>query len=102
MVLEITNNDSGKLPFGNIRGTDRIIQNVINIMNTYKYEVAYNRGFGISPDIIDKDIETMSAMVIEDLFDSIKTNEPRAKLISVDIQNIATDGHITATVRIEV
>lgn len=84
------------------KGKDRIIQNIFNILNTYKYEVAYNRDFGISADVLDKDIETMKSIITEDLFDNIKKYEPRATLKSVEIKEITSDGKITAVIKIEV
>lgn len=84
------------------KGKDRIIQNIFNILNTYKYEVAYNRDLGISPDILDKDVETMKSIITEDLFDNIKKYEPRAVLKSVEVTEITADGKIIAVVKIEI
>lgn len=101
-VLIRSNASSESLPYRNLDRTDRIVQNIRNILNTYKYEVAYNRDLGISPDIIDKDSETIKSMIMSDLFDNIKKYEPRATLKAVDITEISTDGKITATIKIEV
>ena len=101
MILQVDNSTTPSLNWC-ARGTERIVQNVVNILNTYKYEVAYKRGFSISPDIIDQDIETMKSIMIEDLFDSIKENEPRATLISVTIKEISADGGVVAVVQIEI
>ena len=96
--------DSGKENVLNwaAKGQDRIIQNIYNILNTYKYEVAYNRNLGISPDVIDKDVETMKSIITEDLFDNIKRYEPRATLKSVEVKEISSDGKIVAVIKIEV
>lgn len=84
------------------KGTERIVQNIFNILNTYKYEVAYNRDFGMSPEMIDADTETMKSIIMEDLFDNISKYEPRAILKSVDIQDITDDGTVVAVIKIEV
>ena len=103
MIIDIANDtNNSNLPWGKAKGTDRIIQNVKNILNTYKYEVAYNRNLGISPDILDKDVETMKSIIMEDLFDNIKQYEPRAKLKAVDIKEITADGAISAVITIEI
>ena len=103
MVVTInTTENNNTLSWGRTKGKDRIIQNVQNILNTYKYEVAYNRNLGISPDIIDKDVQTMKNIIMEDLFDNIKQYEPRAKLLSVNIDDISMDGHIKAVIKIEI
>lgn len=83
------------------KGKERIIQNIHNILNTYKYEVAYNREFGISPDVIDTDIETMKGIIMDDLYENISKYEPRATLKSVDVQDVTSDGTVVAVVKIE-
>ena len=101
MILQIDNSTSTELNWC-AKGTERIVQNIVNILNTYKYEVAYKRNFSISPDIFDKDIETMKSILIEDLFDSIKENEPRATLKSVTIKGVSDDGGVIAAVEVEI
>lgn len=103
MILTIDNStQKNNLPWFTAKGTDRIVQNIVNILNTYKYEVAYMRDFGISPDAIDKDVETMRSTITEDLFTNIKNYEPRATLKAVTIQEINDDGSIIAVVQIEI
>lgn len=103
MIVDIdTSTEKINLPWGRSSGKDRIVQNIVNILNTYKYEVAYNRNLGISPDILDTDVETMKGIIIENLYDNIAKYEPRARLISVNIKEVTADGHISAAVQIEV
>lgn len=83
------------------KGKDRIVQNVLNIMRTYKGEVAYNRGFGISPDVIDKPADEVQAIIADDLSARIEQDEPRAQLISVTASHDES-GDIVISVRIEV
>ena len=99
MLVTINSSSPVKLDWG-AKGKERVIQNVQNILNTRKYEVAYNRDFGISPDIIDTDIYTMRSMIEEDLRKNIAQYEPRANLVSVDVQ--ITDGEAVVIVGIEV
>ena len=102
IMIDNSTNNIEKLPFGNIKGNERIVQNIRNILNTYKYEIAYNRDFGLSPDIIDNDIDTVRGIIIENLFDNIQKYEPRAALKSVEIKELTADGGIVAVVKIEV
>ena len=103
MILTIdTSEQSNALPWFDAKGTDRIIQNIKNIVNTYKYEVAYLRGFGMSPDAIDKDVDTMRGVITEDVLDNIKAYEPRATLVSVTVKEISEDGGVIAVVQIEI
>lgn len=101
MILTIDNSKEHKLNWA-AKGNDRIVQNIYNILNTYKYEVAYNRDFGINPDIFDRDIETMKSIIIENLFDNINKYEPRATLKSVNIKEITEHGDIIAEIKIEI
>ncbi len=101
MLITINTTDNN-LPWFNAKGTDRIIQNVKNILNTYKYEVAYNRNLGMSPDIIDGDKDTIESLVINDLYDNIKRYEPRATLKAVSVKEITADGRVIAEIEIEI
>lgn len=101
MIVQIDNSVSTGLNWC-ARGKERIVQNVVNILNTYKYEVAYMRGFGMSPDALDKDVETMKSIITEDLLDNIKEYEPRATLKSVNVKEITADGGVIAVVQIEI
>jgi phage baseplate assembly protein W len=101
MIIEINSSNAPSLDWA-AKGTERIIQNINNILHTYKYEVAYNRDLGISPDLIDKDVETMKSIIAEDLFDNIQKNEPRAKLKSVTVTEVTADGEIIAELKIEI
>lgn len=84
------------------KGNDRIIQNIHNIINTYKSEVAYNREFGITPDVFDTDIGTARILLIEDLEEQISKYEPRAKLQSIDVQGVTEDGAFVVAVKIDI
>ena len=103
MILTIDTSERGTyLPWFEARGKDRIIQNIKNIINTYKYEVAYMRGFGMSPEAIDSDVETMKTIITEDLLNNIKEYEPRATLKSLTVKEISADGGVVAVVQIEI
>lgn len=84
------------------KGEERIVQNVSNIINTYRAEVAYMRGLGISPDIFDRGANEIRAIIADDLSRQIEYGEPRAKLKSIDIVSIDEDGSIGAIVEITI
>ena len=92
----------GVLPWRKLGRKDRIVQNIHNILNTYKYEVAYNREFGLTPDIIDQPLDVAKDLIAEDLRYNINNYEPRANLVSVDVQGIDADGSVVAVVKIEI
>jgi phage baseplate assembly protein W len=99
-VVTLDTNHAAALDWS-AKGKDRIVQNVLNIMRTYKGEVAYNRGFGISPDVIDKPADEVQAIIADDLSARIEQDEPRARLLSV-VANYDASGDVVVTVKIEV
>lgn len=84
------------------KGTERKVQNVLNIMRTYKGEVAYNRPLGISSEIIDKPIDEARAMIAEDLITNIEQNVSGVRLISLSVEEAKDTGDISITATIEV
>jgi phage baseplate assembly protein W len=99
-VVTLDTNHAAALDWS-AKGKDRIVQNVLNIMRTYKGEVAYNRGLGISPDVIDKPADEVQAIIADDLSARIEQDEPRARLLSV-VTSYDASGDVVVTVRIEV
>lgn len=99
-VVTLDTNHAAALDWS-AKGKDRIVQNVLNIMRTYKGEVAYDRGFGISPDVIDKPADEVQAIIADDLSARIAQDEPRAQLVSVTASHDAS-GDIVIFVKIEV
>lgn len=84
------------------KGTERKVQNVLNILRTYKGEVAYNRSFGISSEIIDKPIDEVRAIIAEDLATNIEQNVSGVRLISLSVDGITETGEISIKATIEV
>lgn len=84
------------------RGTERKIQNVLNILRTYKGEVAYNRSLGISSEIIDKPIDEARAIMSEDLITNIEQNVSGVRLVSLSVEEVTATGDIEIKATIEV
>ncbi|NFO15169.1 hypothetical protein FDB34_13375 [Clostridium botulinum] len=72
----------------NAKGNERILQNINNILNTIKNEVPYDRLMGRDPKNIDKILYKSKLALIEETYNLINTYEPRAKVKSVDIENM--------------
>lgn len=69
----------------NAKGQERILQNVINILNTYRYEVAFDRVFGRNTDNIDRPNNEVIQNLIAETYELIEQYEPRAKVVEVNI-----------------
>jgi predicted component of type VI protein secretion system len=84
------------------KGNDRIIQNIINLLNTRKYEVAYDRTLGLSGDFIDKPSDEAIAIITTEISDLISTREPRAELIEVLNAGADADGNMKFRVVVDI
>ncbi|WP_142413054.1 hypothetical protein [Hathewaya massiliensis] len=76
----------------NAKGKERIVQNVSNILNTHTHEVAYNRNLGRDSSNIDLPIDMYVSKIIEETFDLIEENEPRALI--KDIEYLGLENNI--------
>lgn len=84
------------------KGTDRIVQNIVNLLNTFRYEVAYDRTLGLSGKFIDKPTDKSIAETIAEIYDLIQTREPRAKLKEVQYIGLDEQGNMQFKVVIDV
>ncbi|KMT23015.1 hypothetical protein [Clostridium cylindrosporum] len=67
------------------KGTERILQNIVNLLNTFKYEVAYDRVLGTNPDNVDLPNDKVIGGIISETYDLIEQYEPRATIIEVEV-----------------
>lgn len=67
------------------KGQERIVQNVLNLINTFKYEVAYDRLLGLSPDLIDKPLIQVKGLLTAEIIEQVERFEPRATIGDVEI-----------------
>lgn len=65
------------------KGAARIVQNVVNLLNTLRYEVAYDRTLGLTGSFIDKPADQAVALATAEIYELISEKEPRATLIEV-------------------
>ena len=75
------------------KGNDRIAQNVRNLINTYRYEIAYHRTMGVSGDLIDRPGNLLLQESRAEIAQMLAVYEPRADvkdvLCSVDAKGNA-------------
>ncbi len=84
------------------KGIERIAQNVFNLFNIWRYEVAYDRTKGLDTAILDMPAKKASAKFIAELYRIVPLYEPRAKVKSVSYLGVDRDGNIQHRVVIEV
>lgn len=84
------------------KGTERILQNVWNLMNTFHYEVAFHRTMGINPKLLDKPCNIAASEYISNIFTLIPKFEPRATVKEVNFTGMDTEGNMQFKVVINI
>lgn len=84
------------------KGTDRIAQNVFNLISTFKYEVAYDRTLGIDGSFIDAPLPIAIVQLTAQIYDIIAEREPRAVVESVDFASIDDNGNLQFEVVVDI
>lgn len=69
-------------------GDQLILQNVLNLISTYTYEIPYMRDCGIRDDIVDGSLQQLKSVIFTSIIDLVNEKEPRAKLISLDLSGV--------------
>ena len=85
-----------------LKGDDRIIQNVLNLIRTRIYEVPFMRHMGIDPDIIDNAMVYINQAITSDIIDLIEEYENRVTVLDLKINTIDNDGNVEIVVKLEV
>ncbi|WP_200898529.1 GPW/gp25 family protein [Gottschalkia purinilytica] len=83
------------------KGTERILQNVSNLLNTFMYEVAYDRIMGRNTDYIDKPMSEQIPLVISETYELIEEYEPRVTVQRVSVLTDNEDPIIKVVVDID-
>ncbi|EGW39156.1 hypothetical protein [Desulfosporosinus sp. OT] len=84
------------------KGVQRKVQNFVNLISTWRYDVAYNRIMGINPVLIDKPASLAAALYTADVYRLAQDYAPDVTIKSVNVKGISSDGDIDAEVVIEI
>lgn len=101
MEITIQSSDAPAVDWG-ATGTDEIAQNVFTLINTYKYEVAYDRTLGIRRDFVDQPLPVAIPLAIAQIYSVIEEREPRAKVKDVSFLSVDKDGNMAFKVVIDI
>lgn len=69
----------------NATGEAQVLQNVRNLLSTRQYEVAYDRGKGIDPDLIDRPSSAVLGTLTNEINELLQIYEPRAALVALEL-----------------
>lgn len=86
----------------NAKGTERIIQNIVNLLNTFRYEVAYDRTIGLTGKFIDKPLDHAVAEATSEMYELITIYEPRATLKEVQYIGLDDKGNMQFKVVVDI
>ena len=83
------------IPDWKARGRERILQNIQNLTALTRYEVAFHRTLGLSPDLIDLPFQELEARYAAELTELIGSNEPRAAVREISALTVSPEGKLT-------
>lgn len=84
------------------KGPERILQNVFNLLNTWRYEVAYDRTLGMKTNILDKPQDVAVAAYTAEVYRLVSEYEPRARVKEVQFVGINDEGNMEFKVVLEI
>ncbi len=84
----------------NLTGTDRIAQNVRNLINTYRYEIPYHRTMGLPGSLVDRPSNLLMQEARVEINQMVAIYEPRANVQDVQC-TLTVDEEIEVEVILE-
>lgn len=101
MVYSFNTSDSNNLNW-EATGALRTLQNVKNLITTWRYEVSYDRTKGLDPSILEKPRDEAIALYISEVYRLVETHEPNATVVSVTPISADAEGNIDLKVVIDI
>ncbi len=101
MKYEINTSEVGIINW-NASGAERKLQNICNLINTWRYEVAYDRTKGITPEVLDKPALDAIPLYTAEIFRLIETYEPDVVPVSGGPIKMDEQGKINLKVVVEI
>jgi len=81
---------------------ERIAQNILNLLRTWRYEVGFDRTRGLDPAILDKPMSEAVALYTAEIYRLVADYEPRAMLKSVTFSGADDEGNLQVKVVVEI
>ena len=79
-----------------------VIQNVKTILTTIQGTVPLDRDFGIDSEVIDKPVNVIRPLIVQEVKEKLAKYEPRVKFISMLWDGAGSEGRIVPTVRVAI
>ena len=100
MVYKISTEDRS-IEWG-LKGNDRIVQNMLNILRTRKYEIPFMRDLGIDTDYMDNITSYVCNNLTNDVIELAEQYESRVTILNVNVKENDANGNIIIEVEMEV
>lgn len=100
MIYTISNIDKN-IEWG-LDGESRIVQNVLNIIRTRKYEVPFMTDLGLDANHTDNAQLFLQMQIKDEIVDLVEKFESRARVVDVIFKEVDNDGSLTYEVELEV
>jgi uncharacterized protein len=101
MQVEINTSKTTDIDWG-ATGVNEIIQNVLNLLNIVKYEVAYDRTLGINTDFQDMPLQESIVLATAQIYEIIEQREPRVIVEEVSFIGLSNEGELIFKVMIDI
>lgn len=101
MIYTIDTGEPAAISWG-VKGAERVLQNVVNLINTYTYEIAYARTVGLMREYIDKPSPQASAIAANNIRELISLREPRARVEEIKYLGISSTGNMKMQVVVDI
>ena len=85
----------------NAKGELRVLQNIKNLITTWRYEVAYDRTKGMNPSILYLPKDDAIALYTAEIYRLIETYQPDVEVVSVDFLKVDEEGNMDFKVVVE-
>ena len=85
----------------NAKGELRVLQNIKNLITTWRYEVAYDRTKGMNPSILYLPKDDAIALYTAEIYRLIETYQPDVQVVSVDFLKVDEEGNMDFKVVVE-
>lgn len=83
-------------------GVKRVLQNVANLLRLIRYDVAFNRTLGMDPALPDRRPAEAVPLYIQEVYRLVESNEPRARVVSVEMESLTPQGQANMKVVLEI
>ena len=84
------------------QGENLTVQNVANIIRTFKYDVGYLRTMGLPRELLDLPLSQSRGRIITAITEQITLYEPNVQIININVISVTSDGNLQVKVVIKI